>query len=78
MVLTTDVLHFSINMCCVLLRVTVEDRLSSSLTSPWFSSPVVPSWYWSHHWTVGGEKSGASIDDTSGFYYGSLWTLFEL
>ena len=33
MVLTADVLHFSINMCCVLLRVTVQDRLSSSLAS---------------------------------------------
>ena len=68
MVLKTDILQFSINMCRVLLRVTVQDRLSSSLTSPWFSSPVDIG-----HWTLdsqygflGSERETGDLDLDNG------------
>ena len=68
-------------MCRVLLRATVQDRLSSSLAS----SPLLSCGHWTmdigiwFYWTldIGGEKSGDSIDDTSRSYYGSLWTLLN-
>ena len=59
----------SINTGSLLLRVTVEAWLSSSLTSPWFSSPnsppalfvLVPSWYW----TTAGDETMSCQDHGS-------------
>ena len=74
-------IHFCINMCRVLLRATVQDRLSSSLAS----SPLLSCGHWTmdignwFYWTlnIGGEKSGDSSDGTSRSYKGLLWTLLN-